>query len=63
MAEPPKMRVGDRVLLFDGTMRRDRSRKLRARWREPYTITEVDKVNAKVLKLTRVYVNRLRPFY
>jgi hypothetical protein len=65
-AEAPKLRVGDRVLLFVESVRRGRSRNLSTPWIGPYTITEVDKVNATIAKgckLTRVHVNRLRPFY
>jgi len=56
----------DKVLLFDETVRRGRSRKLSAQWIGPYTVTEVDKVNvtiAKGHKPTKVHTNRLRPFY
>ena len=61
-----KLQVGDKVLLLDETVRRDRSRKLSAQWIGPYTITEIDKVNATIArgrKLTKVHVNRLKPFY
>ena len=57
---------GDKVLLFDETVRRGRSRKLSAQWIDPYTVTEVDKVNVTIPKgreLTKVHINRLRPFY
>jgi hypothetical protein len=65
-AEALKLRVGNRVLLFEETVRRGRSRNLSAPWIGLYTITDVDKVNATIAKggkLTRVHVNRLRPFY
>jgi len=61
-----KLHVGDKVLLFDETVRRGRSRKLSAQWIGPYTVTEVDKVNvtlAKGRKQTKVHINRLRLFY
>jgi len=54
------------VLLFDETVRRGRSRKLSTQWIGPYTITDTDKVNvtiAKGRKLTKVHINRLKPFY
>ena len=60
------LQVGDEVLLFDETVRRGRSRKLSAQWLGPYTITEIDKVNATIArgrKSVKVHVNRLKPFY
>ena len=65
-ARPLKLQVGDKVLLFDETVRRGRSRKLSAHWIGPYTITEVDKLNVTIVKgrkLTKVHINRLKPFY
>ena len=65
-ARPLKLQVGDKVLLFDETVRRGRSRKLSTQWIGPYTITETDEVNvtiAKGCKLTKVHINRLKPFY
>jgi hypothetical protein len=41
-----QLQVGYKVLLFDEIVRRGRSRKLSAQWIGPYTIMEVDKVNA-----------------
>jgi hypothetical protein len=61
-----KLQLGDKVLLFDETVRRGRSRKLSAQWIGPYTLTEIDKVNATITrcrKVTKVHVNRLKPFY
>ena len=61
-----KLQVGDKVLLFDETVRRGRSRKLNAQWIGPYTITEIDRVNdtiARGRKSTKVHINRLKPFY
>jgi hypothetical protein len=61
-----KLRVGDKVLLYDETVRRGRSRKLSAQWIWPYTVTEVDNVNVTITKgrkPTKVHINRLRPFY
>jgi transposase InsO family protein len=66
MARPLKLQVGDKVLLFDETVRRGRSRKLSAQWIGPYTITEIDKVNVtteKGRRLMKVHINRLKPFY
>ena len=61
-----KLQVGDKVLLFDETVRRVRSRKLSAQWIGLYTIREIDKVNATITrgcKVTKVHVNRFKPFY
>jgi len=61
-----KLQIGDKVLLFDETVRRGRSRKLSAQWIGLYTITEIDKVNATLTrgrKVTKVHVNHLKPFY
>jgi len=44
MVRALKLQVGDKVLLFYETVRRGRSRKLKAQWIGPYTITEIDKV-------------------
>ena len=60
------LHVGDKVLLFDETVRRGRSRKLSSQWIGPYTITELDKVNATIArgrKVNKVHLNRLKPFY
>jgi len=60
-----KLQVGDKVLLFDDTVRGGRYRNLSAQWIGPYTITEIDKVNAKITrgrKSTKVHVNGLKPF-
>jgi hypothetical protein len=61
-----KFQVGGKVLLFDETVRRGRSRKLSAQWIGPYTITEMDGVNATIVKgrkFIKVHVNRLKPFF
>jgi hypothetical protein len=61
-----KPQVGDKALLFDETVRRGRSRKLSAQWVGPYTITEINKVNAVITmgrRSTKVHINRLKPFY
>ena len=65
-AEQSKFKTGDKVLLFDETVRRGRSRKLSAPWIGPYTITALDKVNATIArgrKLVKVHINRLKPFH
>jgi transposase InsO family protein len=60
------LRVGDKVLLFDESVRRGRSRKLGAQWVGPYFVTAVEGVNATIKRgrnLVKVHVNRLKPFY
>ena len=60
------VKVGDRVLLFDESVRRGRSKKLSAQWIGPYTILTVDGVNGTIKRgrnTIKVRVNRLKPFY
>jgi hypothetical protein len=61
-----RVSAGDRVLLFDETVRRGRSKKLRSQWIGPYEVVSVDKVNVNIKKgrkLLKVHLNRLKPFY
>jgi hypothetical protein len=61
-----KLSVGDKVLLYDETGRRGRSKKLSNQWIGPYAIIGIDKVNAIIKKgkrVQKVHVNRLKPFY
>jgi hypothetical protein len=46
--EEMRVQVGDKVLLFDETVRCGRSRKLSSQWIGPYTVTEVDRVNVTI---------------
>ena len=60
------LQVGDKVLLFDETVRRVSWRKLIAQWVGPYSITEINKVNgttARGRRSTKVNTNRLKPLY
>ena len=53
-------------MLFDETVRRGRSGKLSAQWIGPFTITEMDGVNATIVRGRRsikVHVNRVKPFF
>jgi hypothetical protein len=50
--EEMKIEVGDKVLLYDETMRRGGSRKLSSQWIGPYEVVEVNKVNATIKKWT-----------
>jgi hypothetical protein len=57
--------VGDKVLLFDESVRRGRSRKLSAQWVWAYVVLAVDGVNATIKRgrnTVKVHVNRLKPF-
>jgi len=58
--------VGDKVLIFDETLRRGRSKKLKSLWTGPYQIiekySEVNYTVKKDRKTTRIHVNRLKPF-
>jgi hypothetical protein len=65
-SEEFQLNVGDKVLLYDESVRRDISRKLSKQWIGPYEITEVSKVNATIKKgrrIQKVDINRLKPFY
>ena len=65
-AKETKFKVGEKVLLYDETLRRGRSKKLDAQWTGPYTVTEKhSEVNYTIKRgrtTTRVHVNRLKPF-
>jgi hypothetical protein len=61
-----KIEVGDKVLLYDETVRRGRSQKFSSQLIGPYEMVEVNKVNATIRKgrkLIKGHVNRLKPFY
>ena len=61
-----KLQVRYKVLHFDETACRGRSRKLSARWVGTYSITEINKVNTTIARgrrSTKEHINRLKPFY
>jgi transposase InsO family protein len=61
-----ELQVGDRVLLYDETVRRGRSKKLSSQWIGPYEIVAIDKVNVTIKRgkrVQKVHVNRIKPFY
>ena len=63
--EVMKIEVGEKVLLYDQTVRRGRYRKLNSQWIGSYEVVEVNKVNATIRKgrrMIKVHVNRLKPF-
>jgi len=59
-------KVGDKVLIYDETLRRGRSKKLESLWTGPYKIIEkhsaVNYTVKKGRKTVRVHINRLKPF-
>jgi len=59
-------RAGDKVLIFDETLRRGRSKKLDAQWKGPYIITEKKSDANYIIKTGRksmtVHANRLKLF-
>ncbi|KAM0729433.1 Retrovirus-related Pol polyprotein from transposon 297 [Formica fusca] len=61
-----KLKVGEKVLLYDETVRRGRSKKLDSLWTGPYTIieknSEVNYTIKRGRKTIRVHINRLKPF-
>jgi hypothetical protein len=64
--EVKKIEVGHKVLLYDETARRGRSRKMSSQWIGLYDVVELNKVNATIgkgRKLINVHVNGLKPFY
>jgi len=65
-SETLEVRVGQKVLLFDETVRRGRSKKLSPQYVGPYKVLAVDGVNVTIKKgrtAQKVHVNRIRPFY
>ena len=65
-AELTDISVCEKVLLYDETVRRGRSKKLCSQWIGPYEAIERDKMNATIKKgqkLLKVPVNRLKPFH
>jgi hypothetical protein len=62
----PSFHVGDKVLLYDETVRRGRSKKLCSQWLGTYEIINLDKVNATIKRgrnSQKVHLNRLKPLY
>ena len=57
------LQVGDKVLLFDESVRRGRSRKLNAQWVRPYVVLAVDGANATIKRgrsTIKVHINLLK---
>jgi len=65
-SELPDIQVGQKVLIFDETVRRGRSKKLSPQYIGPYEVLAVEGVNVIIKKgrsAQKVHVNRIRPFY
>lgn len=63
---PVMLKKGDKVPLYDESLRRGRSRKLSAQWAGPCEVLVVDGVNATIKRgknTTKGHVNRLKPFF
>jgi hypothetical protein len=60
------LKVGDKVLLYDETVRRGRSKKLSSQWLGPYVVISINRVNATTKNgrhRQKVHLNRLKPYY
>ena len=65
-SEPFEFQIGHRVLLFDETVRRGRSKKLSPQYVGPCEVLAVEGVNVTIRRgrtTQKVHVNRIRPFY
>jgi len=65
-SELSDIQVGQRVLIFDETIRRGRSKKVSPQYLGPYEVLAVEGVNVILKKgrsAQKVHVNRIRPFY
>ena len=65
-SEPFEFQIGQRVLLFDETVQRGRSKKLSSQYVGPYEVLAVEGINVTIRKgriTQKVHVNRIRPFY
>jgi hypothetical protein len=60
--EMMKIEVGDKVLLYDETLRRGRSRKMSSQWIGPYEVVEVNNVNATIKKGRKLLISSLEPY-
>ena len=65
-SETFEIQTGQKVLLFDETVRRGISKKLSPQYIGPYDVLAVDGVNVTIIKgrtTQKVHVNRVRPLY
>ena len=64
--EPCDFQVGQKVLLYDETVRRGRSKKLSPQYVGPYDVVAVEGVNVTIKRgrnTQKVHVNRIKTFY
>jgi hypothetical protein len=65
-SQPSDIQTGQKVLLYDETVRRGRSRKLSPQFIGPYEVLKVEGVNVTIKRgrtAQKVHVNRVKPFY
>jgi hypothetical protein len=61
-----EIKVGQKVLVYDVTVRRGRSKKLSPQYIGPYEVLAVEGVSVTIKKgrlAQKVHVNRIKPFY
>jgi hypothetical protein len=65
-SKPTDIQVGQKILLYDETVRRGRSKKLSPQYIGPYEVDTVEGVNITIKRgrtTQKVHVNRVKPFY
>jgi len=65
-SETPDVQGGQKVLIFDETVQRGRSRKLSPQYIGPYELLAVEGVNVVIKKgraTLKIHVNRVRSFF
>ena len=58
--------MGDKVLLYDESVRRGRSKKFGTKWIGPYVVLVLEGVNATIKRgrdAVKVHINWLKPLY
>jgi hypothetical protein len=65
-SKPTEIQVGQKILLYDETVRRGRSNKLSPQYIRPYEVVTVEGVNITIKRgrtTQKVHVSRVKPFY
>ena len=65
-SEIPTIQVGQKILIFDKTVRRGRSKKLSPQYIGPYDVLAVEGVNVLIKRgrsTQKIHVNRVKPYY